>query len=206
MTDPNVPSNQWDDATPSSLLVRVKEQNPVAWDRLVALYGPLVYKWCRQAGLQAADAEDVGQEVFRAVARRIGAYHHDREADTFRGWLRTITRNKIRDWARHRPPERPGLLWVARMRRARKESWDVPELDDKAAAAERSFVYLRALDLIREDFQERTWQAFWQVTVDGVPSADVAVDLDMSLNAVYLARSRVLRRLRQEFEGLLDAQ
>src|SRR6185503_19253527 len=78
---------------------------PQAWQRLVYLYTPLILRWCRQGGLQEADAEDVGQEVFRAVSRFIAEFRHDRQVDTFRGWLRAITANKVRDFHRHNQPE-----------------------------------------------------------------------------------------------------
>src|SRR6266853_6310705 len=96
VTDRDVHHYVWDDPTPSSLLIRVRTKSPLAWERLVALYGQLIYRWCRQAGLQPADAEDLGQEVLETVNRTINAYRHDRPEDTFRGWLRTITQNKIR--------------------------------------------------------------------------------------------------------------
>src|SRR5215207_5403568 len=85
------------DATSPSLLLRVQSDQPGAWERLVDLYAPLVYHWCRRARLGPEDTADVFQEVFRAVARTIATFHRDRTGDTFRGWLRTITRNKIRD-------------------------------------------------------------------------------------------------------------
>src|SRR5262245_43896916 len=86
----------------------MKAREDAAWRRFVHLYVPLIYRWCRKAGLQESDAEDVGQEVFRAVDRAIERYRHDRESDTFRGWLRTITQNKLRDFGRRIERERPG--------------------------------------------------------------------------------------------------
>src|SRR5437764_1344254 len=91
--------------TPLSLLLRLKRDEQPAWERLVKLYTPLVYRWCRQHGVQAADAADVGQEVFQAVARRIHDFRRERPGDSFRGWLRTITRNKVRDYYRSHPSE-----------------------------------------------------------------------------------------------------
>jgi RNA polymerase sigma-70 factor, ECF subfamily len=97
MTVPSAYSHDGEDDTTSTLLRELKAQSPVAWNRLVSLYSRLMYRWCRKAGLQRADAADVGQEAFRAVARKIGVYRHDRSGDTFRGWLRSITLNKICD-------------------------------------------------------------------------------------------------------------
>jgi RNA polymerase sigma-70 factor (ECF subfamily) len=86
----------------ASLIQRVREFDADAWQRLCNIYGPLVYRWVRQSGLHDTDAEDVGQEVFRTVSARIGTFRADRETDTFRGWLWTITRNKIGDSLRRR--------------------------------------------------------------------------------------------------------
>ena len=91
------PSPEPVSSTSTSLLERVKAQDPKAWKRLVALYGPLVYDWCRQSGLHGEDAADIGQEVFGSVAAKVAEFRRDRPGDSFRGWLWTITRNKIRD-------------------------------------------------------------------------------------------------------------
>src|SRR5438105_4437335 len=90
------------DSTSLSLLQRVQGNQPRAWEQLVDLYAPLVYHWCRRAGLGSEDTADVFQEVFRAVAEHVAAFRRDRPGDTFRGWLRTITRNKLRDHFRRR--------------------------------------------------------------------------------------------------------
>src|SRR5262245_54299739 len=84
-------------ATSRSLLDRVRTNDAAAWDRLVALYAPLVFHWCRRWDLQHQDAADILQDVFQAVATHIAQFRKEREGDTFRGWLRTITRNKVRD-------------------------------------------------------------------------------------------------------------
>src|SRR4029077_16915488 len=97
VADSNVYSGRGSGATSMSLLVRVKLREPRAWEQLVLLYTPLVYEWCRANGLEEFDAADVGQEVFLAVARTIGDFRLEQSAGTFRGWLRTITLNKVRD-------------------------------------------------------------------------------------------------------------
>jgi RNA polymerase sigma-70 factor (ECF subfamily) len=189
--------------TSTSLLARVRVQDQAAWERLVTLYSPLVFRWCQRAGLQPVDAADVGQEVFAAVARNIQNFRHDRPGDTFRGWLFTITRNKLRD----RLPLPPGGAGAGGSD-AQRQLAQVPAEEsgesEEDADDERKLLYRRAVDLISGEFEPRTWQAFWRVAVDGQRPEDVAGDLRMTVNAVYLAKSRVLRRLREEFALLID--
>jgi RNA polymerase sigma-70 factor (ECF subfamily) len=198
VTDANVPSNGRIDEPSSSLLNRVRAFDQAAWERLVNLYSPLVYSWCRRAGLQAADAADVGQQVFLAVARKIGDFRRDRVGDSFRGWVRAIARNKVRDHLRGRAAE-PNAGGDAL-----QEIADAVDESADAAAEEEGVLYRRAVELIRTEFEPQSWQAFWQVVVDGRSPSDVASDLRTTPNAVYLAKSRVLRRLREEFAELVD--
>jgi RNA polymerase sigma-70 factor (ECF subfamily) len=202
VTGDGVPPDD-DQPTSTSLLERAKSQDEKAWEQLVELYSPLVYAWCRKAGLQPADAADVGQEVFRAVARKLGDFHRDREGDTFRGWLRTITRNKLRDLAadlRRSPAGFGGIDGSNELDRFSDESLDT-EAD---LASDRQIVYQRALEVIRTAFEERTWRMFWLVVIEDKPAEDVARELQVTVNAVYLAKSRVLRRLRDEFADVIE--
>jgi RNA polymerase sigma-70 factor, ECF subfamily len=205
MTDPSV--NQYGSSgTSSSLLLRVQACDQTAWERLVRLYGPMVFGWCLRAGLQAADAADVGQEVFAAVARAIQGFRHDRKGDTFRGWLYVITRNKLRD--RSIPPGGAGAGGSDAQRRlaeiCAEEAEPAMPPSDAIEADEQKALYRRATEMVRSEFETRTWDAFWRVFVDGDSAADVASDLGVSVNSVYLAKSRVLRRLREEFAALID--
>lgn len=188
-------------STSSSLLRRVRQQDPDAWRRLVRLYGPLVYLWARQCGLQADDAADVLQETFVAVAQGVQTFRREQPGDTFRGWLWTITRNKIRDHFRRRQGEA-----VAKGGTDGQEQLlqlpDPPEPSSGPCADAGSQTAHAALELIRAEFEERTWQAFWQTAVDGRKAAEVAEELGMTLRAVYQAKYRVLRRIRQELADL----
>jgi RNA polymerase sigma-70 factor (ECF subfamily) len=162
-----------------------------------------VYRWCRQAGLQEVDAADVGQDVFRAVAGAIGSFHHDRKGDTFRGWLRTITRNKVRDFVRRSRADAQGVGGSEAQRRLLQVEEDRPaDSEESAAEDDRLTVYRRAVELILSGYEERTRQAFLRVVVEQQPPADVARDLGLTVNAVYLAKSRILRRIREELQGL----
>jgi RNA polymerase sigma-70 factor (ECF subfamily) len=187
----------------TALLVGLKAQQPDAWRRLVTLYGPVVYGWCKRQGLQPSDAEDLVQEVFRTVLRRIGDFRRDRPGDTFRGWLWTITRFKIGDYIRRaaaNPRAAGGSEARLRLEQLPNEEW----LSSDAATPGEGSLYRRALDRIRAEFEPATWDAFWRVVAEGRRPADVAAELGLSLNAVYLAKSRVLRRLREEL-GDADA-
>ncbi len=193
-------------STSQSLLSRLRKDDAQAWDRLVRLYSPLVYYWCRQQRLSDQEIPDVVQEVFRSVATNIERFRKDRPRDTFRGWLRTITRSKVVDFYRrqNRQPQAAGGS-VAHLQFSQVP--DVEPQDDEDEAAEQQVhhrLFLQALELIQEDFQERTWQAFWRVVVDGQSPKDVAEELSMQPGGVRVAKSRVLQRLRQELGDLLD--
>jgi RNA polymerase sigma-70 factor (ECF subfamily) len=168
------------------------------------LYGQTVYVWCRGAGVSEADAADVSQEVFAAVARHIADFRRERPGDSFRGWLWTITRNKVRDhWRRQ-----ADRVKAAGGTTAQQVMNQVPEdgLPDTEARAEgeASDLYRRALELIRSEFEERTWRAFLMVTMEGRLPADAASVLGTTPGAVYIAKSRVLKRLRDEFGDLIE--
>jgi RNA polymerase sigma-70 factor (ECF subfamily) len=182
-------------STSSGLLERVKASDPEAWKRLAFLYGPLVYRWCRDRGLRAEDCEDVVQEVFLTVAARVGDFECRRERGPFRGWLWTITRHKLGDWFRRcrKREQCAGGSTALRDLEALPEE----ELSPSPDAAGREELHRRVLDLIRSEFEDRSWQAFWQVVIEGHNPADVAAELGMTRNAVYIAKSRILHRLHE---------
>jgi RNA polymerase sigma-70 factor, ECF subfamily len=190
-------------ATSRPLLDRVRAEDPAAWNTLVDLYGPLVFTWCRRCDLPEQEIADVFQDVFQAVSAHIATFHKDKDGDTFRGWLRTITRNKVRDHYRKLGREPGGAGGTeAQLRFAGLP--DDPSRDDDSAdddAVERGLIR-RVLELIRTEFEDRTWQAFWLTTVDGRAANDVAREVGMSSGAVRVAKSRVLRRLREELGEL----
>ncbi len=187
------------ESTSTSLLQRARAQDPEAWRRLVRLYGPLVFRWCRLSQIQASDAADVVQDVFHSVLGALGKFRRDRPGDSFRGWLWTITRNKIRDY-RRRSTGRPR---AAGGTDAQERIQQVPELPPNTdELGEHAILVHRALLLIRPEFEDRTWQAFWRSAVQDEPTAEIAVDLGMTKGAVRQAKYRVLARLRQEVEDL----
>ncbi len=184
------------ESTSSGLIRQMKEGNPTAWERLLEVYSPLVYSWCRRAGLAPADARDVLQDIFTRVAEKIGDFRHDQPGDTFRGWLRVMARSKIAD---HFRAQGAGPRAVG--------GTDAKQLLDSIAAApsagsvasgQWSGAIQRALALIEAEFEDRTWRAFWLAAVDGRSPAEVGVELGMSPGAVRQAKYKVLRRLRLE--------
>jgi RNA polymerase sigma-70 factor (ECF subfamily) len=189
--------------TPLSLLERLRADDSAAWQRLMDLYRPLVLFWCTRGGVNADDAEDVAQGVFAAAAAGLGGFHRDRPGDTFRGWLRAVTRNQILlHFRRNR-----GQVQAVGGSDAWQSLQDVaerPDVEDDDEKTEVGQVYRRAVDQVRGEFEERTWQAFWLVVIEGRAPADLVETLGMSAAAIRQAKSRVLRRLKQEMGELLD--
>ncbi|MEO8495950.1 MAG: sigma-70 family RNA polymerase sigma factor [Planctomycetota bacterium] len=191
------PTDSSSHATSPTLVGRVQANEQAAWQRLVDLYGPLIFSWARRGRLSSDDAADVMQEVFAAVAQAIRRFDPAGRG-RFRGWLWTITRNKIRDHHRRLAAEPEGRGGDTAVR----ELAELPaEWDDDSSNATRHEVralFHRALQMIRNDFEPQTWQAFWLSVVDEQPTDAIARQLGLSANGVRQAKSRVLRRLRAE--------
>ena len=185
-----------------SLLERLRARDDGAWRRLEALYGATVRGWCRRWGLAEADAADAAQEVFGAVVRGLADFRRDRPADSFRGWLWTVARNKARDHWRRQGDREAAAGGSTALEKLHQLAGDDGAASEEGRAAEEGALYRQALDLIKTEFEERTWRAFLLVTVEERPAADVAAELGMSPGAVYVAKSRVLKRLREEFADL----
>ena len=192
-------------STSRSLLERARAADAAAWERLVTLYAPLVAHWCRRWALPEQDLADVLQDVFQAVAASLGRFRKERAGDTFRGWLRTITHNKVRDHWRRLGREPGGIGGSDAQRRlAQLPVPPPPDEDSTAPQTEERGLFFRALEMIRGEFEERTWLAFWRTTVDDRAPRDVAAELSMTPGAVRVAKSRVLHRLREELGDLIE--
>lgn len=196
-------SSQGSSGTSRSLIARVRGDEPDAWARLVHLYAPLVWRWCRSRGLQEADAADVFQSVFQSIVAHLGRFRYERDGDTFRGWLRRITQNKIHDHFRRQSNEVPGIGGSSV-----QERWtQMPEpiVDDEPLNPDgEGELFARGLQLIQVEFEARTWQAFWRTAVDGKEAKEVGAELAMTPGAVRVAKARVLRRLREELGDSAD--
>lgn len=181
--------DQW--ATSLSLLAGVRANEAEAWVRFEKLYAPLFNHWFRLANVARGDWDDLRQEAFLAITRGLAAYQ-SRPGIGFRAWLRVLIRSKVIDHHRKRVPVSMAN-WAGEI---------VAPLSQESPDEER-VLFNRALELIETDFEPKTWRAFWRVTIEDAATAVVAGELGLTLNAVYLARARVLRRLREEFEELL---
>jgi RNA polymerase sigma-70 factor (ECF subfamily) len=185
--------------TSATLLDRLRDNEAEAWRRFIHLYSPMVYHWAKRCGLANQDAADVLQEVFHAVARSLTDFRSQEHAGSFRGWLWVITRNKVRDHFRARGE---GAVGGSEMQdRLRQVPEEEPESWSRDGECSRLVLITRATELIRGDFEVHTWQAFWRLAVEGHAARDIATDLGMTVDAVYQAKARVLRRLREELNG-----
>src|SRR5688500_1083708 len=192
-------------ATSASLLERVRASpHGDSWRHLVELYDPLIRGWLKHRGLSTSDVDDVTQDVMAVVLRRLAEFQHNGRVGAFRTWLKTITVNCLRDhWKRGKNlPRATGqssfqefLAALADPESELSRKWDLEH--DRHVARQ-------LLDVLRGEFEPRTWQAFQRTALEGASAGDVAAELGLTANAVFIARSRVLARLRQEAAELID--
>jgi RNA polymerase sigma factor (sigma-70 family) len=188
--------------TRASLLVQLRDgANHAAWQEFAKLYGPVIYGFARKRGLQDADAADLMQDVMRSVSSAIARLDYDRNQGTFRGWLFTITRNKIFSFfsARRIRPQGSGDTTTNRMLDTQPDTQD--GADGWEMEYQRRLASL-AMERVKSEFQENTWRAFWLTAVEGVAAAEVANQIGISPGAIYVAKSRVLARLKEEVEAM----
>ncbi len=184
--------------TPVSLLERIREA-PVgdAWGKFVDLYSPLLFHWANRLGLTEHDVADLVQEVFTILVAQMPQFAYKPEG-SFRAWLKTVLLNAWRKQLARRAMQRTA---------SDAELNTLADTDPRLELEEaeyRQYLIARALALMQQEFEPSTWKACWEFVVNGRPAHEVAAELGLSLNAVYLAKSRVLRRLRADLNGLLD--
>lgn len=191
--------------TSLSLLGQLKQsRDELLWQRLLELYAPLLERWLRQYGVQASDADDLLQEVLLAVSAELPKFDHNGRPGAFRSWLRVTLVHRLRNhWRQTGRRPLTGDSEAARR---------LAELEDPGTALTQIWnrqhdrhVLARLLERIEPQFSSTTWQAFSRTALEGQRPARVADELDISLNAVFIAKSRVLSQLRQEAEGLVDS-
>lgn len=184
------------ESTSLTLLERLRANgNGSAWRRFVDLYTPLLHLWARRAGLPEAEAADIVQDVTNEMPRFI----YDGERKNFRGWLKTITINRCRDRQRKKAP-----LNAADVDSAVFELAAGPAAEEFWEKEYHLHLFQQALAVMKAEFETKTWRACWETTVNERPAKEVAAELDMSEAAVYVAKSRVLRRLRHELWDLWE--
>jgi RNA polymerase sigma-70 factor (ECF subfamily) len=185
------------------MLQRARGRDARAWEQIVKLYRPLVLFWCTRGGVTGPNAEDLVQDVFAAAALGLAGFRRDRPGDTFRGWLRGITRKKIllhyRRDGRHVGAAGGSAAW--------KQLQQVAEpLAGCEQDEQRQFtgVCREVVEQVRGEFEERTWQAFWMTVMEGRSPATLTGELGMAAAAIRQAKSRVLRRLKEECGELME--
>jgi len=184
-------------STHRSLLDRLSAgKDRVAWERFVELYTPVLVAWCRGLGMSDADTADYVQDVFVVLVEKLPAFQYD-STRSFRAWLKTILMNS---WRKHSRKE-------GRIRTGNVDPDQIPDTDPGQLLEDvehRNRLVARALTMMQADFEATTWKACWEFVVNDRPAAEVATELGISINSVYLAKSRVLRHLRSELHGFLD--
>lgn len=178
--------------TPATLLHRLCGQSaPGDWERFVRLFTPLLRRWAGRIGVSHDDAEDLLQEVFALLIVKLPEFRYD-PTRSFRAWLWTVFRHSALAWHKRQPRVSPML-----------DELDSPDLIAEAAEAEyRRYLLSRIMQIVQTDFPESTWSVFKQLAIEGRSGVEVARQFGMTVNAVYLARGRVLARLRLELAGL----
>ena len=190
--------------TSTELLLQAKANSQTAWQQLVTRYSRRIYRWCRQAGLQSTDAADVTQEVLHAVARKLGDFHRDRPGDTFRGWLRRITNNKVNDHYRKQNKTADkasgGVNHVEFMADPHTSpgTWNTSLVasDVSIVSSFQNQRFQKVIKDVRSKISQRDWKLFWRIAVDGQSAADAAKELGITANAARLVKMRVLKRLK----------
>ena len=190
-------------ATRASLLVRLRDgADAGAWQEFVHLYAPVIYGFARKRGLQDADAADLMQEVLRSISSAAHRLEYDPARGTFRGWLFTVTRNKVFNFLESRSRRVLGSGDSRVQERLEQHAGSDGDLSADWEADYQRTMAAQAMERVKGEFQAATWDAFLLTAVEGRPPSQVAASVGLSVGAVYVAKSRVMARLRQEIERL----
>ena len=184
------------------MLSRLREKDGDAWRHFVQVYGPVVRYWIRRAGLNHDDLADVFQEVFLAVSRNMSGFHREPGVAKFRAWLKTITRSKVQNHFRRQGKQPAAFGGSTALQQFHNVAAAAPpdagdEHDEALAHSEDAFIAQRTLQIVKKEFTEQSWTAFFRTAIDGLTSQEVAAELGITSLAVRKAKSRVMQRLRE---------
>jgi RNA polymerase sigma-70 factor (ECF subfamily) len=185
--------------------VRMDKEDQASWHQFMDIYRPLVTHWCRRINIKSTDTEDVCQDVFTSVLMSINRFNKVKETDTFRGWLRTITRCRIVDYLRRKTHEVPAMrnIDIEAEVAPLVEPEELSDSDNESRKASRD-VLRAAVKAVQDRSDDNTWQAFIRTAVDDQNATDVAKELGMNSDAVRQAKSRVTKRLQKALGPLFD--
>jgi RNA polymerase sigma-70 factor (ECF subfamily) len=187
--------------TSESLLFRLQQRDDSpdqsAWHQFVTIYTPLIFYWARKTGMTQADASDLVQDVLTHVFQKLPAFKYD-ASQSFRGWLRTVTLNKYRERLRRKSSAMQyatdSVLEQMQPVEVAESTWDI----DYAR-----LLVARTMELVKDDFVDDLWQALRMVMQNEITVEEAATATGISSWTIYSARSRLMKRLREELEGLL---
>lgn len=190
--------------TRPSLLIRMRDRRDTeAWSQFVEVYGPLLQRFLRSHGLQEADSADVTQDILQSVMTAIEKLEYDRNIGRFRGWLFTVAHSKLKNHL-HRRARQPAGTGDSEIEFVleNQPSASPTEADWEQEYERRLFEW--AAEQAQSDFQPATWQAFWMTAVESKTPAEAAAKLQLSVGAVYIAKSRVTARLKELIQEIDD--
>jgi RNA polymerase sigma-70 factor, ECF subfamily len=189
-------SRKIDNTTQPSLVLRLRDHaDATAWNEFVDVYSPLIYDFCRTRDLQSSDAADVTQEVLLRLSKAIRNFEYDRDKGLFRDWLARIVLNEIR-----RLTKKSTHLMIS----SEELDKDYGNLASNWNEQFQQHIFAKALERARANFNDETWAMFEMSWIRKLPSEQVAEELGVGIERIYVARSRVLKRLRYEVAILSD--
>ena len=191
--------------TSLTLLARIRSGDDAGWRRLVDIYGPFLLGRLKRRGLSEPDAEDVLQDVFATVARKIADFRRDQPGDSFLRWLQTITSSRLLDFLRRRQRSVSAIGGTSLNAQLEQFADPLANEDWSTDMQAQQTVLARILEVLKSEFHENTWRSFWLFAIDGKTTDDISRELGMSGGAIRQARSKVRKRLAEEFRELIEA-
>ena len=193
--------------TRATLLIRLRDTADAdAWNQFAEIYGPLIFEFARRGGMQESDAADLVQEVMQEVAKSIKRFEYDPAAGKFRSWLYKIAKRTSAHIARRQLRQPKGTGDTGTIEALHQMPGSDESLQQQWNAQYQMQLLHWAAEKIRQDFQQSTWQAFWLTAVDGLAAAEVAKQLQLSVGSIYVAKYRVMKKLKQRIREIDDSE